>query len=59
LSKYYVVLVLKAIHKNKKAHNVMPQFQLSAEFEQLYVNINFEDTSVVLGRNTFDCNQSF
>ena len=39
--------------------NVMPQLQLSAEFEQLYVNRDFEDTIIVLGCNTFNCDQSY
>ena len=40
-------------------YNVIPQLQLSAEFEQLYVNRNFEDTIIVVGCNTFDCDQSY
>ncbi len=39
--------------------NVIPQLQLSAEFEQLYVNRNFEDNIIVVGCNTFDCDQSY
>jgi len=39
--------------------NVIPQLQLSAEFEQLYVNRDFEDSIIVVGCNTFDCDQSY
>tara|TARA_R110000787_G_scaffold43892_2_gene107501 strand:+ start:80046 stop:80597 length:552 start_codon:yes stop_codon:yes gene_type:complete len=39
--------------------NVIPQLQLSAEFEQLYVNRSFKDNIIVVGCNTSDCDQSY
>ena len=39
--------------------NVIPQLQLSAEFEQLYVNRNYEDNIIVYGCDTYDCDESF
>ena len=39
--------------------NVIPQLQLSAEFEQLYVNRDWEDNIIVIGCNTNNCDESY
>ena len=39
--------------------NVIPQLQISAEFEQLFINRNFEDTIIVTGCNTANCDESY
>ena len=39
--------------------NVIPQLQFSAEFEQLYVNRDFEDDIYVVGCNTANCDESY
>lgn len=39
--------------------NIIPQLQFSAEFEQLFITRNFEDSIIVTGCGTANCDESY